>query len=230
MTAIVMASPRLRVMSYVFNNDLRHPAVLAQDLASIDVLSRGRLTIAIGAGWNRPEYDAIGLPFEPVAVRSARLAEAVHGPQGLLRRRPVQLRGRPLHDHRLRRRAEARPATPSAAPDRRRRPAHADAGGARGGHRRARAAHPRIRRQRSTQHHLRRDGREDRLGPRGGRRPVRGARLRRLSDRLAGGADRRPARRRRRSSPSSWPGGRPSTSRSTRSSTRPMCSSGPWRR
>jgi probable F420-dependent oxidoreductase len=77
MTAIAMASPKLRVMSYVFNNDLRHPTVLAQDLASIDVLSRGRLTIAIGAGWNRPEYDAIGLPFEPVAVRSARLAEAV---------------------------------------------------------------------------------------------------------------------------------------------------------
>jgi probable F420-dependent oxidoreductase len=77
MTAIAMTSPKLRVTSYVFNNDLRHPAVLAQDLASLDVLSRGRLTIAIGAGWNRPEYDAIGLPFEPVAVRSARLAEAV---------------------------------------------------------------------------------------------------------------------------------------------------------
>jgi probable F420-dependent oxidoreductase len=72
-----MASPRLRVMSYVFNNDLRHPAVLAQDLASVDVIGRGRLTIAIGAGWNRPEYEAIGLAFEPVAVRSARLSEAV---------------------------------------------------------------------------------------------------------------------------------------------------------
>jgi probable F420-dependent oxidoreductase len=93
MTAIVMASPKLRVTSYVFNNDLRHPAVLAQDLASIDVLSRGRLTIAIGAGWNRPEYDAIGVPFEPVAVRSARLAEAVHVLKGCFADGPFSFAG-----------------------------------------------------------------------------------------------------------------------------------------
>ncbi len=77
MTAIVGATRTLRVTSYVFNNDLHHPAVLAQDLASIDVISGGRLQVAIGGGWNRPEYDAIGLPFDPAAVRSARLAEAV---------------------------------------------------------------------------------------------------------------------------------------------------------
>ena len=51
--------------------------MLAQDLASIDVLSGGRLDVAIGAGWNRPEYDAIGLPFDATPVRQARLAEAV---------------------------------------------------------------------------------------------------------------------------------------------------------
>ena len=61
----------------VLNNDLRHPAVLAQDLASLDVLSGGRLDIAIGAGWNRPEYEAIGLPFDPTPVRQRRLAEAI---------------------------------------------------------------------------------------------------------------------------------------------------------
>ena len=61
----------------MFNNDLRHPAVLAQDLASIDVLSGGRLDIAIGAGWNRPEYDAIGLSFDATPVRQARLIEAI---------------------------------------------------------------------------------------------------------------------------------------------------------
>jgi probable F420-dependent oxidoreductase len=77
MTAIVAVSDRLRVAGFVLNNDLRHPAVLAQELASIDVLSGGRLDIAIGAGWNRAEYAAIGLPFDRTPVRQARLAEAI---------------------------------------------------------------------------------------------------------------------------------------------------------
>ena len=77
MAWIASATERLRVAAFVFNNDLRHPAVLAQDLASIDVLSGGRLDIAIGAGWNKPEYDAIGLPFDATPVRQARLIEAI---------------------------------------------------------------------------------------------------------------------------------------------------------
>ncbi|HEU4674103.1 MAG TPA: TIGR03621 family F420-dependent LLM class oxidoreductase [Candidatus Limnocylindrales bacterium] len=77
MTAAAGATERLRVGTFVFNNDLRHPAVLAQELASIDVLSGGRLQVGIGAGWNEPEYAAIGLPFEPVRVRQARLIEAI---------------------------------------------------------------------------------------------------------------------------------------------------------
>jgi probable F420-dependent oxidoreductase len=68
---------RLRVAPFVANNDLRHPALLAQDLATLDVLSGGRVEVAIGAGWNRPEYDALGIPFDPVGVRVARLAEAL---------------------------------------------------------------------------------------------------------------------------------------------------------
>lgn len=77
MATIAAATERLRISAFVLNNDLRHPAVLAQDLASLDVLSEGRLEVAIGAGWNRPEYDAIGLAFDPTPVRQARLAEAV---------------------------------------------------------------------------------------------------------------------------------------------------------
>src|SRR5262249_42034076 len=71
------ATGRLRSGTFVFNVNLRHPAVLAQDLASLDVLSGGRLEIGLGAGWNRPEHDAIGLPFDPVGTRVSRLAEAV---------------------------------------------------------------------------------------------------------------------------------------------------------
>ena len=68
---------RLRVAPFVANNDFRHPALLAQDMATLDVVSDGRVEVAIGAGWNRPEYDALGIPFDPVGVRVGRLAEAV---------------------------------------------------------------------------------------------------------------------------------------------------------
>ncbi|MBV9097532.1 MAG: TIGR03621 family F420-dependent LLM class oxidoreductase [Frankiaceae bacterium] len=77
MATVAAATTTVRVSAFVMNNDLRHPAVVAADLASIDVLSGGRLDVAIGAGWNRPEYDAIGLPFDPPPVRQARLAESV---------------------------------------------------------------------------------------------------------------------------------------------------------
>jgi probable F420-dependent oxidoreductase len=77
MATIAAVSERLRIGTFVLNNDLRHPAVLAQDLASLDVLSEGRLEVAIGAGWNRPEYEAIGLSFDPAPVRQGRLEEAL---------------------------------------------------------------------------------------------------------------------------------------------------------
>ena len=77
MAAIAAVSGRLRISAFVLNNDLRHPAVLAQELASLDVLSGGRLDIAIGAGWNRAEYEAIGLAFDPTPVRQSRLAESI---------------------------------------------------------------------------------------------------------------------------------------------------------
>jgi probable F420-dependent oxidoreductase len=93
MTAIAAATETLRVGSFVLNNDLRHPAVLAQDLASVDVLSHGRLEIGIGAGWNRPEYDAAGIPFEPVATRVARLEEAVTVLKGLFANEPLTFKG-----------------------------------------------------------------------------------------------------------------------------------------
>jgi alkanesulfonate monooxygenase SsuD/methylene tetrahydromethanopterin reductase-like flavin-dependent oxidoreductase (luciferase family) len=77
MAVIAAATQRLRISAFVLNNDLRHPAVLAQDLASLDVLSEGRLDVAIGGGWNQAEYDAVGIAFEPAPIRSERLAEAV---------------------------------------------------------------------------------------------------------------------------------------------------------
>ncbi len=83
LTAVAMATERLRLCPLVFNNDLRHPAVLAQDLATIDLLSEGRLVVGIGAGWNEPEYRAIGIPFDPPGVRITRMLEAVAIVRGL---------------------------------------------------------------------------------------------------------------------------------------------------
>jgi len=77
LAVVAAATERLRVGTFVLNACLRHPAVLAQDLATLDVLSGGRLEIGLGAGWNKPEHDAIGIPFEPVGVRISRLAEAI---------------------------------------------------------------------------------------------------------------------------------------------------------
>jgi probable F420-dependent oxidoreductase len=77
LATVAALTERLRISAFVHHNDLRHPAVLAQELATLDVLSGGRLDVAIGAGWNEPEYRAIGLPFDPIRVRQARLAEAI---------------------------------------------------------------------------------------------------------------------------------------------------------
>ena len=77
LSTVAAVTTRLRVAPFVVNNDLRHPALLAQDMASLDVISGGRVEVAIGAGWNLPEYEALGIPFDPVGTRVSRLTEAV---------------------------------------------------------------------------------------------------------------------------------------------------------
>lgn len=93
LATVAAATSTLRLSAFVMNNDLRHPAVLAQDMASIDVLSGGRLDLAIGAGWNKPEYDAIGLAFDPTPVRQARLAESIAVLKGLFSGSPFSYAG-----------------------------------------------------------------------------------------------------------------------------------------
>ncbi len=93
MAAVAAVSDRLRISAFVLNNDLRHPAVLAQELASLDVLSEGRLDVAIGAGWNKAEYDAIGLSFDPTPMRQKRLAEAIAVLKGCFGEGPFSFAG-----------------------------------------------------------------------------------------------------------------------------------------
>lgn len=71
------ATSKIRIGSFVFDNDFRHPALLAKEAATLDLLSGGRFELGIGAGWHQPEYEQVGLPFEPAGVRIARLTEAL---------------------------------------------------------------------------------------------------------------------------------------------------------
>jgi probable F420-dependent oxidoreductase len=71
------AAPRIRIGTTVFDNDFRHPALLAKEVAALDLLSDGRFELGIGAGWHQAEYDQIGLPFEAATLRIERLAEAL---------------------------------------------------------------------------------------------------------------------------------------------------------
>ena len=88
------ATTRLRVGSFVYDNDFRHPALLAQEIATIDLLTDGRFDFGIGAGWLKSEYDAAGLSFEPGRVRVERLAEAIQIIKRLLGGGPVTFDGR----------------------------------------------------------------------------------------------------------------------------------------
>jgi probable F420-dependent oxidoreductase len=63
----------LRIGTLVLNNEFRHPAVLAQELATVDAMTDGRLEVGIGAGWNRPEFEAAGIPFDPPRDRVRRM-------------------------------------------------------------------------------------------------------------------------------------------------------------
>jgi probable F420-dependent oxidoreductase len=71
------ATTTLRLGPLVLGNDYKHPATVAKEAASLDVLSGGRLEFGIGAGWQRSDYTALGLPYDPPGVRIERLAEAL---------------------------------------------------------------------------------------------------------------------------------------------------------
>jgi len=77
MATALAATDTLRVGSYVFDNDFRHPALLAKEMATLDVLSGGRVELGLGAGWAKEEYVQVGIPFDPGPVRASRFEEAV---------------------------------------------------------------------------------------------------------------------------------------------------------
>lgn len=80
LTAIAMAAAvttTLRVGCRVFACDFHHPVVLAKEMATLDMLSGGRLEVGLGAGWTAAEYDGLGIPMDSAGTRIERLGEYI---------------------------------------------------------------------------------------------------------------------------------------------------------
>jgi probable F420-dependent oxidoreductase len=76
LAAAAAVTTRIRLASFVFANDYRNPVMLAKEAATLDVLSGGRLELGIGAGWSTRDYEQLGIPYDPPAVRVDRMIEA----------------------------------------------------------------------------------------------------------------------------------------------------------
>lgn len=85
LAALAAATERLRLGSLVAGNLYRHPAVLANVAATIDVISGGRFVLGLGAGWQQNEHDAYGIDLVPPGPRIDRLEEAAEVITSLLR-------------------------------------------------------------------------------------------------------------------------------------------------
>jgi probable F420-dependent oxidoreductase len=90
LAALAEATERVEIGTLVLCNSFRHPAILAKMATTADEVSHGRLILGIGAGWNEPEYQAFGLPFDH---RVDRFEEALQILKPLLREGHVDFAG-----------------------------------------------------------------------------------------------------------------------------------------
>ena len=77
LVAAAGVTARLRVGTLVLNNDFHRPLRLAQEAATVDVLTGGRLELGLGSGWNKPEYELLGVSYDPPVERAARLGDGI---------------------------------------------------------------------------------------------------------------------------------------------------------
>ena len=75
--SVADARTKLRVGALVWDNDYKHPVVLAKELATMDMLSDGRLELGIGAGWMISDYEQSGIPYERAGLRIDRMIEGI---------------------------------------------------------------------------------------------------------------------------------------------------------
>ena len=93
LTVAAEATTELRVAALVYDVDYRHPVVLAKEIATLDLVSGGRVEFGIGAGWLLDDYDMAGIRFDKAGVRIDRMIEAIDIVQGLWSGEPVEFHG-----------------------------------------------------------------------------------------------------------------------------------------
>jgi alkanesulfonate monooxygenase SsuD/methylene tetrahydromethanopterin reductase-like flavin-dependent oxidoreductase (luciferase family) len=91
LSALAEATSRVEIGTLVTCNSFRNPAILAKMAVTVDEISAGRLTLGIGAGWNKPEYDAFGIPFD---YRYDRFEESLQIIRPLLKEGRVDFEGK----------------------------------------------------------------------------------------------------------------------------------------
>jgi F420-dependent oxidoreductase-like protein len=102
LAAMATATRRIRIGCQVTGMVYRHPAVLANMAATVDVVSAGRLDIGLGAGWNQEECDAYGIELPPLKERFDRFDEGVEAVVRLLSDPITTLEGRHVRLHEAR--------------------------------------------------------------------------------------------------------------------------------
>jgi probable F420-dependent oxidoreductase len=93
MAAAAAATTTLRIGTLVFDNDYKHPLVLAKEAATLDVLSDGRLELGLGAGWMKADYEQAGMPYDRPGVRIDRFEEGLRIIKGLMGDGPFSFSG-----------------------------------------------------------------------------------------------------------------------------------------
>lgn len=69
LTGLAEATSRIRLGPWVMATPLRNPAIVAKMAATMDEVSQGRFILGLGSGWNRPTFDAFGMPFDHLVSR-----------------------------------------------------------------------------------------------------------------------------------------------------------------
>ncbi len=87
------ATTDLRIGTLVFDNDYKHPVVLAKEVATLDLLSGGRMELGLGAGWMTSDYQQSGITEDPPAVRVDRMEEGIAVLKGLFGDGPCTFSG-----------------------------------------------------------------------------------------------------------------------------------------
>ena len=94
LATVASVTKTLRIGSLVLGSAYRHPVLLAKEVATLDVLSEGRVELGLGTGFSRVEYERAGMAFELPSVRLERLEEVVQVLKGLFTDAPFTFAGK----------------------------------------------------------------------------------------------------------------------------------------